>query len=96
MAIPFWMRIYGICFLSEMNRNYISDKKQITYTYILTQNGIGIPVHLKFFRVQGQKHRSATRSGQIKVLEGKSVYRTENYLDNHLSQSSYVPIEINK
>ncbi len=31
-------------------RKYISDKKQITY--ILTQNGIAIPVHFKFFRVQ--------------------------------------------
>ncbi len=31
------------------NRKYISDKKQITY--ILTQNGIAIPVHFKFFRV---------------------------------------------
>ena len=29
---------------------YISDKKQITY--ILTQNGIAIPVHFNFFRVQ--------------------------------------------
>ena len=28
---------------------YISDEKQITY--ILTQNGISIPVHFKFFRV---------------------------------------------
>ncbi len=30
-------------------RKYISDEKQITY--IPTQNGIAIPVHLKFFRV---------------------------------------------
>ena len=30
-------------------RQYISDEKQITF--ILTQNGIVIPIHLKFFRV---------------------------------------------
>ncbi len=31
------------------SRKYISDEKQISY--ILIQNGIAIPVHLKFFRV---------------------------------------------
>ncbi len=33
-----------------LHTQYISDKKQITY--ILTQNGIAIPVRFKFFRVQ--------------------------------------------
>ena len=36
-------------FIVKENRKYISDKKQITY--ILTQNGIAIPVHFNFFRV---------------------------------------------
>ncbi len=35
--------------LEKENRKYISDRKQITY--ILTQNGIAIPVYFKFFRV---------------------------------------------
>ena len=37
-------------FIVKENRKYISGKKQITY--ILTQNGIAIPVHFKFSRVQ--------------------------------------------
>ncbi len=37
-------------FIVKENRKYISDKKQIKY--ILTQNGIAIPVHFKSFRVQ--------------------------------------------
>ncbi len=40
---------FGVGIVKE-NREYISNKKQITY--ILTQNGIAIPVHFKFFRVQ--------------------------------------------
>ncbi len=36
-------------FIVKENWKYISDKKQITY--ILTQNGIAIPVHFEFFRV---------------------------------------------
>ncbi len=38
-------RVYLTLIVKE-NRKYISDKKQITY--ILTQNGIAIPVHLNF------------------------------------------------
>ncbi len=36
-------------FIVKENKEYIYNKKQITY--ILTQNGIAIPVHIKFFRV---------------------------------------------
>ena len=36
-------------FIVKENRKYILDKKQMTY--ILTQNGIAILVHFKFFRV---------------------------------------------
>ena len=36
-------------FIVKENRKSISDKKQIAY--IPTQNGIAIPVNLKFFRV---------------------------------------------
>ncbi len=39
---------YPIIIVKE-NRKYVSDKKQITY--ILTQNGIAIPVHFRYFRV---------------------------------------------
>ncbi len=46
---PTIMKFTFFAFIVKENKKYISDKKQITY--ILTQNGIAIPVHLKFFRV---------------------------------------------
>ncbi len=47
MEIPFYKETTA--FIVKENRKCISDKKQITY--ILTQNGIAIPVHFKFLRV---------------------------------------------
>ena len=56
MGFPLRDKITGgyketTAFTVKKNSKYISDKKQITY--ILTQNGSAIPVHFKFFRVQG-------------------------------------------
>ena len=52
MKLTFFVRVAfkeTTAFVVKENRNYISDKKQ--FTYILTQNGIPILVHFKFFRV---------------------------------------------
>ncbi len=54
MGFPLRDKITGGYPVKE-NRTCISDKKQITY--ILTQNGIAIPVHFKFFRVQAYVHK---------------------------------------
>ncbi len=49
MEIPFYNCYDGFSISNQNENPNISDKKQITY--ILTKNGISIPVHLKFFRV---------------------------------------------
>ncbi len=53
-------------FTVKENRKYISDKKQITY--ILTQNGIAIPVHFKFFRVCKICNENGKSLGNILML----------------------------
>ena len=70
------------------NRKYISDKKQITY--ILTQNGNAILVHLKFRVYQNPRntsfmhasHASAMKPGMtliISNLGGKISKKGQNW-----------------